>query len=164
MTKPTMWLYAQQRLRSAWASAQSDQSSLCAQWVAKGPSFLHADSDNSDQTGRMPRLVRVFAGRTLTLLVLSRGGSYNSFVTFLIKHCFKYCKGYSGGYDIFLIFLLQGRKKYFTNQPTLLFLIGLDKGKQKIFLRLTLASLYAEELPSGKNFQPLKRPLQSKYT
>ena len=26
MTKPTMWLCAQQRLRSAWASAQSDQS------------------------------------------------------------------------------------------------------------------------------------------
>ena len=29
---------------AAWASAQSDQSSLCAQWVAKDPSFLHADS------------------------------------------------------------------------------------------------------------------------
>ena len=35
---------AQRRFRSAWASAQSDQSSLCAQWVAKDPSFLHADS------------------------------------------------------------------------------------------------------------------------
>ena len=30
----------QRRLRSAWASAQSDQSSLCAQLVAKGQSFL----------------------------------------------------------------------------------------------------------------------------
>ena len=37
---------------------------LCAQWVAKDPSFLHADSEDSDQTGRMPRLIRVFAGRT----------------------------------------------------------------------------------------------------
>ena len=26
--------------------------------------FLHADSEDSDQTGRMPRLIRVFAGRT----------------------------------------------------------------------------------------------------
>ena len=26
-------------------------SSLCAQWVAKGPRFLHADSEDSDQTG-----------------------------------------------------------------------------------------------------------------
>ena len=30
MTKPTKWLCAQRRLRSAWASAQSDQSSLSA--------------------------------------------------------------------------------------------------------------------------------------
>ena len=64
MTKPTKWVYAQRRLRSAWASAQSDQSSLCVQWVAKDPSFLHADSGGSDQTGRMPRLIWVFAGCT----------------------------------------------------------------------------------------------------
>ena len=29
------------------------ESSLCAEWVAKGLSFLHADSEDSDQTGRM---------------------------------------------------------------------------------------------------------------
>ena len=29
MTKPTVWLCAQRRLRSAWASAQSDQSLRC---------------------------------------------------------------------------------------------------------------------------------------
>ena len=40
------------------------ESSLCAQWVAKDPSFLHADSEDSDQIGRMPRLIWVFAGRT----------------------------------------------------------------------------------------------------
>ena len=51
---------AQRRLRSAWASTQSDRSTLCAQWLAKDPSFLHADSEDSDQT----RLIRVFAGRT----------------------------------------------------------------------------------------------------
>ena len=33
------------------------ESSLCAQWVAKDPSFLQADSEDSDQTGRMPRLI-----------------------------------------------------------------------------------------------------------
>ena len=37
---------AQGRLRSAWASARSDQSSLCAQLVAKDPSFLRADSED----------------------------------------------------------------------------------------------------------------------
>ena len=38
------------------------ESLLCAQWVAKDPSFLHADSEDSGQTGRMPRLIWVFAG------------------------------------------------------------------------------------------------------
>ena len=61
-------------IRPVWS-----ESSLCAQWVAKGPRFLHADSEDSDQTGRMPRLIRVFAGRTLTLLVLSWGGSFLAF-------------------------------------------------------------------------------------
>ena len=37
--------------RSAWASAQSDQPSLSAQWVARDARFLHADSEDSDQTG-----------------------------------------------------------------------------------------------------------------
>ena len=76
MTKPTKWVCAQRRLRSAWASTQSDQYSLCIQWTAKDPRFLHGDSDDSDQTGQMPRLIWVFAGRTLTLLVLSCPGSY----------------------------------------------------------------------------------------
>ena len=52
MTKPIKWVCAQWRLRSAWASAQSDQSSLRAEWVhvAKYPSFLHADSEESAQS------------------------------------------------------------------------------------------------------------------
>ena len=58
-------------IRPVWS-----ESSLCAQWVAKGPSFLHADSEDSDQTGRMPRLIWVFAGRTVTLLVWSCRGSF----------------------------------------------------------------------------------------
>ena len=49
---------------------------MCVQWVAKDPRFLHADSEDSNQTGRMPRLIRVFAGRTAILLVLSCHGSY----------------------------------------------------------------------------------------
>ena len=52
-------------IRPAWS-----ESSLCAQWAAKDPSFLHADSEDSDQTGRMPKLVWAFAGRTLNLSVL----------------------------------------------------------------------------------------------
>ena len=51
------------------------ESLLGAQWVAKDRSFLHSDSKDSDQTGRMPRLIWVFAGRTVILLVLTWGGS-----------------------------------------------------------------------------------------
>ena len=37
MTKPTMWLCSQRRLRSAWASAQSDQSLHCPHEESLGP-------------------------------------------------------------------------------------------------------------------------------
>ena len=56
------------------------ESWLCAQRVAKNPSFLHAYSEDSDQTGRMPRLIWVFAGRTAILLVLSCRGLYDVFL------------------------------------------------------------------------------------
>ena len=46
------------RLRSVWL-----ESLLCVQWVAKDPRLLHAETKDSDQTGRMPRLIWVFAGR-----------------------------------------------------------------------------------------------------
>ena len=55
---------AEQRLRSAWASARSDQSSLSA-WRKLGSLAIHwAHSEDSDQTWRMPRLIWVFAERT----------------------------------------------------------------------------------------------------
>ena len=54
---------------------EMSESSLCAQWVAKDTMLLHADSEDSDQTGRIPRLIWVFAARTLILLVLSCRGS-----------------------------------------------------------------------------------------
>ena len=41
------------------------ESSRCAQWIAKDRRLLHADIEDSDQTWRMPRLIWVFAGRTL---------------------------------------------------------------------------------------------------
>ena len=40
------------------------QSLLCAQWVAKDPGFLHVNSEDSDQTGWMSRLIWVCAGCT----------------------------------------------------------------------------------------------------
>ena len=70
MTKPTKWVCAQRILRSAWASALSDQSSLSA-WRKLVSLATHwAHSENSDQTGRMPTLIWVFAGRTVIFFFL----------------------------------------------------------------------------------------------
>ena len=68
MTKPTLNdLCAQRRLKSTWASAQSDQSLCCplSAWRNIGSSATHwAHCEDSDQTGQMPRLIWVFAGHT----------------------------------------------------------------------------------------------------
>ena len=57
-------------IRPVWS-----ESSLSA-WRRLGSLATHwADSEDSVQTGRMPRLIWVFAGRTAVLLVLSYPGS-----------------------------------------------------------------------------------------
>ena len=57
-------------IRPVWSD-----SSLSA-WKKFGSLSTHwAHRENSDHTGRMPRLIWVFAGRTLILLVLSCRGS-----------------------------------------------------------------------------------------
>ena len=57
-------------IRPVWS-----ESSLSA-WRKLGSLVTHwAHSEDSDQTGRMPRLIWVFAARTITLLVLSYRGS-----------------------------------------------------------------------------------------
>ena len=75
--------YLENYFRPVWSesllSAWRKLSSLATHW---------AHSKDSDQTGRMPRLIWVFAGRTATLLVLSRGGSI------LKKKSFKFFQSY----------------------------------------------------------------------
>ena len=77
MTKPTKWVCAPAKtqislgIRPVWS-----ESSLSA-WRKLGSLATYwAHSEDSDQTGRMPRLTGVFAGRTLILLVLSCRGSF----------------------------------------------------------------------------------------
>ena len=65
MTKSTKWHLCAAKtqislgIRPVWS-----ESSLCTKSVAKDQSFLHADSEDSDQTWQMARLIWVFAGRT----------------------------------------------------------------------------------------------------
>ena len=64
MTKPTKWSVRPAKTRISLGICPVWSESLqCAQWVAEDPMFLYADSEDSDQTGRMPRLIWVFAGR-----------------------------------------------------------------------------------------------------
>ena len=51
------------------------EDSLCTQWEAKAPSFLHVDKEDSDQTGWIPGLSESSLGAHAVLLVLSCGGS-----------------------------------------------------------------------------------------
>ena len=68
---------AQWRLGSAWALAQLDKSLHCLHQESFGQIATQwAHSEDSDQTGQMPRPIWVFAGHTVILLVLSWGGSY----------------------------------------------------------------------------------------
>ena len=63
-TKPTKWHVRPAKtqislsIRPVWR-----ESSLCAPRIAEDPRRLQADSEYSDQNGRMPRLTWVFAGR-----------------------------------------------------------------------------------------------------
>ena len=65
MTKPTKW-----HVRPAKTDQPGHPPSLSrffnVRWmgIAKHTRFLHADSEGTDQTGRMPRLIWVFGGRT----------------------------------------------------------------------------------------------------
>ena len=62
-TKPTKWQVRPVKTQiSLGVYPDWSESSLSAQWVAKDPRFLHADSEDSDQTERMPRLIWVFTG------------------------------------------------------------------------------------------------------
>ena len=58
-------------IRPAWK-----ESSLSAWRTLRSFATHWVHSEDCDQTGRMPRLIWVFAGHTFTVLVLSQGGSF----------------------------------------------------------------------------------------
>ena len=87
MSKPTKWPVHPTKtqispgIRPVWS-----ESSLSA-WRKLGSLATHwVHSKDSDQTRRMPRLIRVFAGRTVILLVLSCRAS------FMLSELFCPCK------------------------------------------------------------------------
>ena len=82
VTVPPVKIQISLGVRPVWS-----ESSLSA-WRKLGSLATHwVHSEDSDQTGRMPRLIWVFAGRTLTLLVLSWGGSYHNWTLKRSQNC-----------------------------------------------------------------------------
>ena len=77
MTKPTKWHVCPAKtqislgIRTVWS-----ESSLSAWRMLWSLATCWAHSKDSDQTGQMPRLIWVFPGCTVILLVLSWDGSY----------------------------------------------------------------------------------------
>ena len=65
MTKPTKWPVRSAKTRISRSICPLwSESSLCTQWVAWDSRYLHADNEDSEQTGWMLRLIWVFAGCT----------------------------------------------------------------------------------------------------
>ena len=78
MIKPTNWLCAQRRHRSAWASTQSDQSIRCAlNGYLRTHAFFMRTAKTLIRLGGCPGWSESSLGAHATLLVLSWGGSYN---------------------------------------------------------------------------------------
>ena len=63
MTKPTKWHVHPTKTQISLPSAQSDQSLCCTHKESLGPELPNECTAKTDQTGWMPRLIWVFAGR-----------------------------------------------------------------------------------------------------
>ena len=76
VTKPTKWHVRPAKTQISLGIHPVWSESWLSAWRKLGFLATHwAHSEDSDQTGRMPRLIWVFAGHTVILLVLSWGGS-----------------------------------------------------------------------------------------
>ena len=91
-------------IRPVWS-----ESSLCAQWVAKDPRFLHADSVDFDQTGRMHRLIWVFAGRTCHFVgfVMRRLILLLIWLAWVASHVYNFNNRNDPAHEIIALFILR---------------------------------------------------------
>ena len=77
MTKLTKWHMRPAKTQISLGIRPVWSKSLLSAWRKLGSLDTHwAHSEDSDQTGQRPRLIWVFAGPTVILLILSWGGSY----------------------------------------------------------------------------------------
>ena len=103
MTKSTKWHVLPVKIRISLGICPVWSKSSLSAWRKLGSLATNwAHSEDSDQTGRMPRLIWVFAGGTVILLALSWGSSY------LLVHWYFYHSLFIYWYDWYEI----DRKQY----------------------------------------------------
>ena len=84
MKKATKWSVYPAKTQTSLGIRPVWSEFLLSTWRGFGSLATHwVHSEDSDQTGRMPRLIWVFAGRTVILSLLSWGGSNTDHL-----HCF----------------------------------------------------------------------------
>ena len=110
MTKPTKWhVHPAKTQISLGICPVWSESSLSA-WRKLGSLATHwVHSEDSDQPGQMPRLIWVFAGCTVIMLVLSWGSSFCQYCQKLEQHV-NLCKGV-------MTFSDMQQKKNYRNVP-----------------------------------------------
>ena len=82
VTKPTKWHVRSAKTQVSLGTRPGWSEPSLSAWRKLGSLASHwAHSKNFDHTGRIPRLILVFAGRTAILLVLSWGGSIYFLIT-----------------------------------------------------------------------------------
>ena len=82
MTKPTKWHVRPAKTQDSLGFRLVWSESSLSAWRKLGSLATHwAPREDCDQTGRMPRLIWVFAGRTVILQFLSWGGSYHKWLS-----------------------------------------------------------------------------------
>ena len=82
LTKPTIWHMRPAKTQISLGSRPVwSKSLLCAQWVLKDPSFLHVDSKDFDQTGRMIRSESSLGAQVILLVLSHTGSNTNTIMT-----------------------------------------------------------------------------------
>ena len=111
--------------------------SLLSAWRNLGPLATHwAHSKDSDQTGQMPWLIRVLAGCTLILLVLSWCGNINSSFRPLVDRVqWHYCSAQKTFHDSGFVSQANLKNMLVCCLPTQNFQDG-SVGRKKIFFLL----------------------------
>ena len=93
VTKPTKWHVRPAKTQISLGICPVWSESSLSTWRSLGSLATHwAHSEDSDQTGQMPRLIWVFTGRTTTLLVLAWGSSFVLVLRIVVQSLIKPCK------------------------------------------------------------------------